>query len=258
MYQVLLVDDEIKITQWLRRTIHWEKMGFVVCSVCTGGLSALNYLERCRVDVVITDIRMPGLNGLELLKQLYECKPSIRTIILSGYNQFEYAQKAIKYGVKGFLLKPVDPEELTELLLEIKKELSPDSGSNAFSCKARLLPSSPQQGEHKIQSVMEYVDKNYNQDICLKNCADLFGFHPAYLGKIFKEAAGVSFSTYLNTKRISQLKKLLSQSSLPVSQLLESVGYYNYDYFSTIFKKYEGISFSEYRSRLSADTKMPP
>ncbi len=248
MYQVLLIDDEIKIINWLIKTIPWEKYGFTVCEKCTGSLQAFHYLETHSVDLVITDIRMPGPSGLELIQKLYQCKPNVRTIILSGYNQFEYAQQALRYGVKGFLLKPLDPEELIDLLICIRRELNEISGKSETLPKTN--PFFPEPENNRIQEIIEYIDKNYNKDLCLKNCADLFDFHPAYLGKIFKEATGVSFNTYLNKKRISKLKKLLIQSNLPISQLLESVGYHNYEYFYVVFKKYEGVSFSEYRANL--------
>lgn len=252
MYEVLLIDDEVKIIHWLKKTIPWEKYGFHVCELCTGSLQALQYMENHPVDVVITDIRMPGPNGLELIQKLHHCKPNIRTIILSGYNQFEYAQQALRYGVKGFLLKPLDPEELIEILEGIAKDFHQTSSTKSsqehtLTGEEALFSLEPE--GNRLTEVIEYIDKNYNKDLCLKGCADLFEFHPAYLGKIFKESTGVSFNTYLNKKRIGKVKKLLDQSNLPINQILESVGYHNYEYFYTVFKKYEGISFSEYRSK---------
>lgn len=255
MYQILLVDDEIKITEWMKKNIPWSKYGFAVCEICTGGMQAVNYLENHKVDLIITDIRMPGLGGLELIKKINECRPGIRTLILSGYNQFEYAQQAIKYGVKGFLLKPLDPGELCDLLKELARELSGQNLSTAPEEAPGDLSAYMEQDENKIDAVIEYINKNYNKDICIKTCADLFEFHPAYLGKKIKDTTGVSFNTYLNKKRISQLKKLLIQSNLPISNLLESVGYHNYEYFYTVFKKYEGIPFSEYRANLPSVDK---
>lgn len=248
LYQVLLIDDEVKIIQWLKQSISWEKYGFAVCELCTGSLQALQYMENHPVDVVITDIRMPGPSGLELIQKLHQCKPDIRTVILSSYNQFEYAQQALKYGVKGFLVKPLDPRELIELLQNIAAELNHIKPSDAQEGTPDSLFALKPEG-NRLKEIVEYIDKNYNKDLCLKNCADLFDYHPAYLGKIFKEATGVSFNTYLNKKRIAKLKQLLEQSNLPVSQLLESVGYHNQEYFYTVFKKYEGISFSEYRAQ---------
>lgn len=248
MYQVLLIDDEIKIINWMKKTVHWEKYGFHVCELCTDSLQALNYIEMHPVDLVITDIRMPGISGLELIQKLCQRKPGIRTIILSGYNQFEYAKQALRYGVKGFLVKPLDPAELEELLMNIAHEINSAAPSDSTPKETEVLFTLESKG-NRLTEVISYIDQNYNKDICLKVCADLFDFHPAYLGKIFKETVGVPFNTYLNQKRISKLKQLLAQSNLPVNQLLESVGYHNYEYFYTVFKKYEGISFSEYRSK---------
>lgn len=254
MYQVLLVDDEIKITWWLSKSIAWQKYGFEICEICTGGLPAIQYLQHHHVDLVITDIRMPGLSGLELIQKIQECRPSVKTLILSGYNQFEYAQQALKYGVKAFLLKPLDPCELVEFLQKLSLDLEHENLSAPV--KEKTAPYLDfLKADNKIEDVMTYIDMNYNKDISLKTTAELFEFHPAYLGKLFKDTFGSSFNTYIHKKRIGKLKKLLVQSSLPVSQLLESVGYHNPEYFYTIFKKYEGITFSEYRSGHTKEEK---
>lgn len=248
MYKVLLVDDEIRIMQWLREAVPWQTLGYEVADICSSGLQALQYLQNHAVDVVLTDIRMPGLNGLELIRRLNETNPQVTTLILSGYNQFEYAQQAIKYGVRGFLLKPIDLEELADLLRFIKKDLSenaaPERDDAIYAQLVERFSSS------KIMDVLVYIEKNYNQDISLKSLAERFGFHPAYLGRIFKEDTHCSFNAYLHQKRIAKLKQLLEQTNLPVGQLLESVGYRNYEYFYTIFQKYEKMTFAEYRAKV--------
>lgn len=253
MYKVLIVDDEIKIAQWLAKAVPWAAYGFEVAEVCNSGIHAVNFIENNSIDLVITDIRMPGLNGLDLIKKLHSIDSTIHTIILSGYNQFEYAQQALKYGVRGFLLKPLEIDELIELLDMIRNVLHPVSEQEKTVISSGLGEFSTD-SDTKIQEIFQYIEKNYNKDICLKTIAEVFQFHPAYLGKVFKEASGCSFNSYLNKKRIEKLKKLLVQSSLPINQLLESVGYHNFEYFYTIFKKYEGLSFSEYRTNLAKNT----
>ncbi len=123
MYNVLFVDDEIKICRGLSIIIDWSKYGFSILSSASNGREAIQKIKENKVDLVITDIRMPVMDGLELSKQIRDINLDTRIIIISGYNEFSYAQKAIEYGVRAFLLKPLIPEELIEQVLNIKREL---------------------------------------------------------------------------------------------------------------------------------------
>lgn len=123
MYQLLLVDDEALIRENVGENVKWEQYGYQLTGSCENGKEALEFIENHSVDVVLTDICMPYLDGIELSKQLNENYPSIKTIILSGYDEFEYAKKAICYGVREYLLKPITAEELGEVLLKLKKQM---------------------------------------------------------------------------------------------------------------------------------------
>ncbi|WP_062046551.1 response regulator transcription factor [Bacillus sp. JCM 19034] len=122
--KVVLVDDEQFVRAGLRNLINWEKCGFQVCAEADNGEGALHLIEEYQPDVVITDIRMPVLDGLELIRRVVEEK-RLRTkfIILSGYSDFNYAQKAVRYGVFDFILKPIEQEELEETLKQLATAL---------------------------------------------------------------------------------------------------------------------------------------
>ena len=123
MYKVLIVDDEPEMLEGLKILIDWQHYGFKIKDTSKNGLEAVEKIQNFRYDLVITDIRMPKLDGMELIKEIYNLKPLIKVMILSGYNDFKYAKQAIQFGVKGFLLKPIDEDELVEYLIEIKNEL---------------------------------------------------------------------------------------------------------------------------------------
>ncbi len=123
MYNVLIVDDEPRICAGLRVFIDWESIGFRVLNTAENGLEALAELKKNRYNVVITDIRMAMVDGLELTRAIYAQNPGVRVLIISGYNDFEYAKEAIAYGVRGYLLKPVNCDELLRAVLKIKDEL---------------------------------------------------------------------------------------------------------------------------------------
>lgn len=123
MYRILLVDDEALIREAVSENVTWEKYGYTLVGSCENGREALEFIAKNPVDVVLTDICMPYLDGMELSEKLSEEYPDIKVIILSGYDEFEYAKKAIKYGVKEYLLKPITAVEMGETLMALKEEM---------------------------------------------------------------------------------------------------------------------------------------
>lgn len=123
MYTVLLVDDEALVREAISSNMAWEELGYELIGACKNGKEAMEFLKENRVDLVITDICMPFVDGLELSKFVFESYPDSRVIIISGYNEFEYAKKAVKYRVAEYVLKPVTMAELSEVLLNVRKTL---------------------------------------------------------------------------------------------------------------------------------------
>lgn len=123
LYKVIIADDERIVLNGLKNTFDWEQHGFEVCGLAENGKEALDLIEAKKCHVVVTDIRMPDMDGLELTRKIKEKYPYIHVIIVSAYSDFEYAQEAIKHGVSGYLLKPLKDTELTELILKVKAEL---------------------------------------------------------------------------------------------------------------------------------------
>ena len=126
MYKVLLVDDEILVRQAISEKIEWNKLGYELAEVCDNGKSAIEYIKGHQVDLVLTDICMPYVDGMELSKFVYENFPHTSIIIFSGYSDFEYAKQAIQYKVAEYILKPVTAKELSETLLRVRDKLDVD------------------------------------------------------------------------------------------------------------------------------------
>ena len=120
--KVIIVDDEKKICQLIQFLVDWEKMGLEVAGVAYNGIDALRLVEELEPAIIITDIKMPGCDGLELIQQVQQRKQDIHFIIISGYQDFEYARKAIRYGVRDYLSKPVQKDELEETLQRVAAE----------------------------------------------------------------------------------------------------------------------------------------
>ncbi|MBU3175677.1 response regulator [Clostridium estertheticum] len=124
VYKVLFVDDESMALELLKYILNWEKMGFSVCAACWNGKEAVDAIDKYEPDVIITDIKMPVMDGLDLIGYAREHgKENIKFIVVSGYGEFEYAKKAMKYGVRFYLQKPIVQEEIFEIIIEVKQQL---------------------------------------------------------------------------------------------------------------------------------------
>ncbi len=123
MYQVIIADDDQWIRKGLTKAVCWEQLGFEVAASVSCGKDALDYLKEHVADVILTDINMPEMSGLELIAQAKICCPAIRSVIISGYSEFEYARSAIDLKVESYLLKPLSPEDIARVFTNIKKAL---------------------------------------------------------------------------------------------------------------------------------------
>ncbi|MBC7959917.1 MAG: response regulator [Vallitaleaceae bacterium] len=123
MYKVLIVDDEQNIRQGLSILIDWKKLGFSEVETATDGDDALEKIQEKKYHLIVTDIRMPGMSGLQLISKIRVMDSKVRIIIISGYNEFSYAKEAMRYGVEDYVLKPVSKDELQELVQKMKQEI---------------------------------------------------------------------------------------------------------------------------------------
>ena len=121
MYTIIVVDDEEELRHAIIKRVEWEKIGFEVVEEAGNGIDALELVEQLEPDLLLTDIRMPFMSGIELARQVREVRPATQIAFLSGYDDFAYAQQAIQYNIISYLLKPISMADLTAELLEIRK-----------------------------------------------------------------------------------------------------------------------------------------
>ncbi len=155
MLKLLIVDDEAKICKVIRHLIVWEEMGVEVTGECRNVPEAIARIREEQPDIVITDIRMPGYNGIELIRQMKEAYPKIHFIIISGYSQFEYAHNAIKYGVDDYLLKPIKKKELVQTIQKIQAEMK----------KEQQREAEKQSLKEKVQENTEIIKKGFLRNL---------------------------------------------------------------------------------------------
>ncbi len=155
MYKVIVVDDETWICKLIRKIVNWQDLGFEIIADASDGLAALNLIKEHRPDLVITDIRMPSLDGIELIKTAREHNIDAEFMIISGYSDFEYARDAIKYDAFGYIVKPLDRDELQEMLLSVKEKIS-----KKHQIKTRIEYSDSQLLENEIKKIINHQGKS--------------------------------------------------------------------------------------------------
>ncbi len=240
MLNVYIADDEVWITLGLKKLLERIDIDTLVVGTANNGLMAKEEIAAFKPDVVFTDIRMPGLSGLELLKAIPEVSPESKVVIITGFAEFSYAKEALQYHAYDYLLKPIKEEELTKVLRTIVGERGE---SEAPIQKDNV-------SDRMIDNVIAEIRAHYTEDISLTSLAAKYSVSTGHLSKIIKEHLQVNFSDYIASLRMQRAKELLANESLSIERIAGIVGYDDYFYFTKVFKKVEGISPSKYRKSM--------
>lgn len=241
MYKVLLVDDEPWVLRGLRG--FFASMGdrYTIIGEAENGKDALALAQEKNPDIVITDIRMPDMDGLAFVTALREHNIRARVIMLSGYAEFEYARKALQLNVDNYLLKPLDRRELGEALTKIEEKLAKEQMED-------LEVQETEAGYSEINAIMEDIDCNFTKDITLNDLAEKYAVSISNLSGIIKRETGMTFTEHLAKRRVKKAEQLLKNEKYSVAEVGKMVGYHDYYYFTKWFKKLTGITPSKYRS----------
>lgn len=237
--KILIIDDEPKIRNGLSNLLT-RREGWEVAGAYENAANALKYLAVNQVDVMITDIKMPEISGLELIARIRERDKKTAIIILSGYSNFQFAQRAIELGVSRYLTKPTNPRELICVLEETEKKLGGKQEKEKDSGKIPNL---------FVQKAADYIKLNYSEKISIKEIADQLYLSPNYLSELFKKHTGKTISEYLTDYRLEKACQLLDHAEYRVGDVSGMVGIHDGRYFSNMFKKKYGMTPTEYRNR---------
>ena len=277
MYKVAIVDDEPVIVRGLTKMIPWESYNCRVVGTAGDGQEGMKLIREQKPDILISDICMPGIDGLTMIAGMKSEFGHMQITILTGFRDFDYAQQAIRLGVTRFLLKPSKMDELEEAVrvmienLEKQgitgKEDGTDEGVGENTPKAegnregeegkeKAEPSEGKEGEETdspascfiVKNALAYIEENYREKLKLSDVADQIYVSQWHLSKLLNKHTGQNFSEILNTIRIEKAKELLKDPSLRIGDIAEKVGFLDVAHFSRVFKKQAGISANEYRN----------
>ncbi|MBA9087694.1 YesN/AraC family two-component response regulator [Fontibacillus solani] len=247
-YLIVIADDELHIREGLA-SYHWDRLGFQVVGIAKNGKEALHFIETMQPHVLLTDIKMPVMDGIELLKKISETKPYCKTIILTGYKEFEYARSAIQYGAINYLLKPFELDELEAVMIKIRNLLDEEI-LHISEEKDVDMGIDTAHFSHPIRESVKYIREHYGNKITLDTIANQVHLNASYFSTLFKQETKMNFVDYLKKYRLEQAKRFLLNEDLKVFEIANRIGIQNANYFTEVFKEYTGLSPLEFRKRV--------
>lgn len=243
MYGMVIADDELLIRQGLL-SIPWKDYDIQVMGVAANGNEALSMLKELCPEILLTDIRMPGIDGLELIDAAKTENPEIQAILLTGYEDFNYAREAIRLGAIGYILKPSDPDEIIQNVEKAKRNIE------SYGTKSTSASELSGIRNKVILNLFEYMEKHFAEEITLYSAAEHVHMNHIYISRLFKKEMGKTFLDILTSIRMKKACALLAKDEYRIYEIAEMVGINDSGYFSQVFKKCFDMTPTEYRDRL--------
>jgi YesN/AraC family two-component response regulator len=244
LYTVLVVDDEKWAVLYLKSLFNRPDLGFQVIAACRHPAEAIAVLEKEKPDVLITDISMPEINGIQLIDHVRHADIPCEAVIISGFSEFSFARQAISLGVFEYIVKPATAQNATDVLtrlrkkLESKKTVPVENENQKFS-----------EDDSLFSKLLQYITQHYNHRLYLNELADQFGLTPNYCCTLFSKIKGMTFSQYVTDLRMAKAASLLKYPDLSINKIALMVGFDDYTYFNKIFKRIFQCTPTEFRKR---------
>lgn len=247
MYRVVLIDDESIIVKGLTKVVDWAQYGCEVVATAGNALDGARIIRTYRPDILFTDIKMPDEDGLTMLAGLKSEFPAMQVTVLTGYRDFDYAQKAVRLGVTRLLLKPSKMDEINEAMKTMTENLAKAAPQD--DCELFVEASKNSAGSFLVRTALSYMEEHYAQKLTLQELADHCYVSQWHLSKLLNRYTEKSFYDLLNGIRITKAQSLLEDPCRTIGDIGEAVGYTDAGHFARTFKKLAGMSANEYRNK---------
>ena len=272
MIRLLMADDEKLEREALAELVQRRFEREVVLEVAENGRKAADTAVLWGADLILMDIEMPGMSGLDAARAVLAQRPSCRVIFVTAYSLFQYAHEAVHLGACDYLLKPVDPDELeasvrramrqieTERKLEELAAARPQSEQTETEEEAEDAPEESENSQTALvmAHVRRYLEDNYMFDLSLDSVGEILHISPAYLSAQFKKYQKMNFLDCLTELRINAAKELLADPFRSSAEVASMVGYEDASYFARAFKKRTGMTPTQYRRQAGRKAKADP
>ena len=248
MFRVILIDDEPLIVEGLKKVVRWEEYQCTVVATAEDAEKGAELIRTLQPDILFTDIRMPGVDGLTMLAGLRSEFPDLQVTVLTGFRDFAYAQEAIRLGVARFLLKPSKMDEIREALACMTTRL--EKKHTEQSAEQEEPEERENAGSFLVNRALDYLEEHYAEKLTLQEVADACYVSQWHLSKLLNRYTKKNFYDLLNNRRIRAAKELLADPSLRIGDIGEMIGYADPAHFARVFRKIAGMSANEYRNSL--------
>ena len=252
--KILIADDEVIERLVLEKKLkkHYNDEHRIL--VAQNGRQVLELYDRERPQVMILDIEMPGINGLQAAQEIRKQDKACSIIFLTAFDEFSYAKAAISVHALDYLLKPCDEHELINAVDEAvrlarsRKDLpAAETAEKPQRPVSRNLSDEQPAGDEQQEEFRAFIVQHFMEDIAVKDIAGYFGYSEAYFCKLFKQYFGHSFVSYLTDYRMQQAEELMRTSTLSIKDIGKAVGYPDPNYFTKVFRRVRGVSPSGFR-----------
>ena len=239
MYSIMIVEDEYLVRRGIASLVDYEQFGMQVIAQAENGREAWQKFQENPADILLTDINMPQMNGLELAKLVRDQVPTCHIVFLTGYDDFDYARTAIKLGADDYLLKPFSKDDVEEMLAKVRTKLDKER-------KKVQIQNLVDQGQRsELEEAIH--ERLADSELSLKSLASQLGFSPSYLSVLIKKELGLPFQDYLIQERMKKAKLLLLTTDLKIYEIAEQVGFEDMNYFSQRFKQVVGLTPRQFK-----------
>lgn len=249
MYSVLLVEDDPTIRFIYKKMKEWNMLGFEIEKEAEHGKGALEALDEKKYDLVFTDVRMPVMNGIELVEKMNEKNYDNYVVIASYYDEFEYVRQGLRLGVTDYLIKPIPNAELVRCLTNIREKL--DEGNERSRVYNMFKACGLDVSQQFVRNLAECYEKKMNKEYSLNELAKQFELSRDYFSKIFKSKTGLNYHQFATQYKMEQAKYMLKKENYKIYEISELLGYKTVDYFGKKFKEYTKMTPMQFKN---ADT----
>lgn len=237
--KLLIAEDEDMIRNGMDKYIRLHTDRFEKIYLAKDGQEAIDIIVGHEPHIMLLDVQMPVKDGIEVMQEAKKMQLLPDTIILSGYDRFSYAQQALRYGAKEYMLKPSRSSDILEALYKVADEIEGETRKKEEN----------QCTHYGVNKAIEYIKEHYSDNLTLQSVAEIVGISPGYLSSLFTQGIQCSFIDYVNQVRIDKACVYLEQNYFKTYEIAFKIGFHDEKYFSKVFKKLKGMSPSEYKKR---------
>ena len=249
MRKVLIADDEEIERRYLANLFEKHRSEYQLVGEARNGKEIIELAGQMRPDIIIMDINMPLMNGLESAYQIKKKFPEILILLNTAYAEFEFARRAIEYNLDAYLLKPAKEEQILQTIDNcMKKERRNVSGSSEYTERYAYKQSGA--SNDAVDQIMNYINEKFQTALTLEELAALVHFSPSYLSKLFHQTTGLTIKNYITIRRIEHARYLLINSELSIQEIAVNSGFPNVSHFNRVFRQQTGMSPLEFRHHL--------